>query len=66
MPSQLRINIINALSTRLTTLGHVLTTTELEMVANDVETQIAADASAQTDAQADVGSWPDPPQEQGG
>ena len=60
MPSAMRLNIFNALKTRLTNLGHALTDNEIYMLVGDAETQVAANASAQTDAQADTGSWPDP------
>lgn len=60
MPSALRLNIFNVVKTRLTNLGHILTDNEIYMIVGDVETQVAADATAQADAIADTGAWPDP------
>jgi hypothetical protein len=63
MGSALRTNIFNIVQTRLTNLGHTLNAGEIWAIVNDVESQIAVDASAQADALADIGQFPvDPAQ----
>ena len=64
MPSVMRVNIFNAFKTRLVNLGHQLSDSEIYALVDDAETQVAANANAQTDAQTDTGSWPDPTQAQ--
>lgn len=59
--SVMKNNLFTAINNRLSALGHVLTPGEVFMLVGSVETQIAANASAQADAIADLAGWPEPP-----
>jgi hypothetical protein len=65
MSTTLRAALVAAFTTRLSSLGHDLSGAEISFLVDDAEMAIAADASAQADAQADQGSTPDPAQEDG-
>jgi hypothetical protein len=65
--SQTRTDLMASVSARVATLGHLMTSDEIEAIVNDVQKVIVNDnATAIADCTADVATFPQDPQVLGG
>lgn len=61
-PSATRVALSTAVSTRLQAQGHLLDSSQLSALLNDIEFQINANSgTVLADVTSDLGLWPDPP-----
>lgn len=64
--SQTRTDLITIVTSRVQTLGHVMTSDEIEAIVNDVQKVIVNDsATAIADCTADIGLFPQDPSQFG-